>query len=387
MFFGKKGRVIKSIAFDCGTSGVRAALFSYDKKDVLTKPEVLDVIRVPFSSATQIDAHYLRRKTKESIRHILKAIPALFQPEEVIMGLTTPYYVAKTIKIAKQRADERSLITGEEFSQIQLEAQRTFEEEMQKRMSGDILIFATLLQKIFINGYRIEHPVGNAGKIIETSFRFEATTKEIHEDFTNILAHHFHNASIRFFSIALANVYALRATQEEDQGFLLIDVGGEITEVALASEGVLEQVTSLPLGHSMLVREVAGLPGLSFPDAMFIVNRYTEKTLESEKQKKFMPLFAEFQSSWRKKLLAILAVYAQQYEIPAHIYFSGCGVLPFHKDIFSEDVFRSLLYGKNPVVEIATVETLSRQFGKQSFETPMDFGVASLALLGARTVV
>jgi len=388
MWFHRKGNTIQGIAFDCGTSGVRAALFSFLQKDVLTKPDVSEIIRIPFAPAAYMDARQLKQKTREGIREVIKKLSSSFHPHEIMVGFSSPFYISKTIRVSHPRQDPRLPITNEESQALAAEAMRTFEEEAEKRIADrTVVTFTAMPLKTYVNGYRVSNPVGMAGKLLEASFRFEATKSNVFDDFKKLFAQHYERAAFRVASVALANFQALRAIYGNEQGFLIIDMGAEVTEIGLTIDGALEQVTSLPLGHMVFIREMAALLGISLVDASFIASRYAEQTLESGKAKQLGPLIAEFQDTWRKKLFTILTAYAQHHEIPTHVFFTGGGVLPFHKDIFLEDAFRPLFYGKNPMPELLAPDTLDHQFGKHMFQSPSDFALASLTLLGARTVV
>lgn len=388
MWLDRKGTSTQSIAFDCGTSAVRAALFSRSQKDAFSKPDVIEVIRFPFSPAAYMDARQLQQKTREGIGQIIKKIPSSFQPKEIILGLSSPFYISKTIRRTRQRQEPHVFITEEESKSLVEEARHTFENDAKKNSTdSEIMTFTTLSQKTYINGYRVENPVGMAGKVIEAAFHFEATTRGVFDSIKEFFARHYSHATFHVSSIVFANFQALRAAYGNDSEFLIIDIGGEVTEITLVAEGVLEQVVSLPMGHAMLLREMVAFLGVSLTDASFIISLYAEHTLESKKEAKIQTLITEFQDTWHKKLLLVLTAFTERYDVPPRIFLTGGGVLPFHKDISSEDIFRSIFYKKTPLVEFATPEILSNQFSKHSFRGTSDFGLASMTLLGSKIIV
>lgn len=387
MFFHRKGNSIRSIAFDCGTSGVRASLFSYPKKDILTKPEVSEAIRVPFLSTAYIDARLLKQRTRECIGYIAKKFSPSFRPQELVIGLSSPFYISKTVRFVQQRKVAKLPITLQEYEGFLAQAQDGFRKEAEKQVSGgEVVLFTVLPLKIYVNGYRVETLVGIPGKVIEVFFRFEATTRDVFDGFMEFFAHTWGHVPVHITSVSLANFYALRALYGEDEGFLVVDMGGEVSDISLIIGGVLERVTTLPLGYNMFVRETATLLGVSYEDASFVAGRYAEQALEAEKEKLLKPLIAEFESNWRKKLLTVLTAYAEQHEMPPRILLVG-KVLLFHKGLFSEDAVRSLMLGKNITAELASARMLDRHFVRHPFQGPSDFGLASLTLLGARIVL
>ncbi|TSC68743.1 MAG: hypothetical protein G01um101470_1128 [Parcubacteria group bacterium Gr01-1014_70] len=388
MLFGRKGDIRHAIAFDCGTAAVRAALFSYEEKNIFTKPTVNEVIRFPFESISYSDSHFLKRKTLEGIRSVLDRIPYSYRPHEILIGLSSPFYISKTVSISRERSWPQKPITKEEFDGIVTEAKEAYCKEALKHVtSAELVPFTAIALRTYVNGYPVEQAAGTAGRILEFLVRFEATTSDVYHSVSELCTHRFAGSGIQMTSVTLANALALRMLYGSEESFLVIDIGGEVSDVALVTGGVLQHTVSFPLGHALLLREAAVLLGVSPADADFIVSRHKEHALDHAKEKLLGPLIVEFEDMWRKKLLNILASYGEHYELPLRILLVGGGVLPFHKELFAEDAFRNVLLRKNASVECIMPSLLDRHFSKQAFQGVSDFGLASVTLLAARSVL
>lgn len=388
MLFHRKGNMVSGIAFDCGTSSVRASLFLYEKKGPTAKPTVLQVIRAPFETTAYMDAHLLRRRTQEGMRYIIKEIPRAFHPAEILVGLSSPFYISKTTGVTAHREHIDQPITAKELQELITHTQDTFKQDARKQISNDdVLLFNSRVLKTFINGYRVLDPVGMDGKIIELHVHFEATAKNVFTHLTDLLRDRFSSATISVSSVTLATFYTLSTLFDAENGFLTVDVGGEVSDISLTVYGVLERIITLPLGTNFFLRQVAAVLGVSFSDASFIVRRYAEHTLDDAQQKRLMPVIEEFKKIWQTQLLTICNLFATQYQIPSTILFTGGGELPLHQEIFSEQALNLHIPQKNLVQHSIPPSLLDTSFVKHQFAGPSDFGLASLTLLNARGVL
>lgn len=388
MLFHRGGNTVHGIAFDCGTLGVHAALFSYSKTDAVPKPEILQVSRVPFGAGMHIDTQIFRRKTREGLRRIIKEVPFSFRPQEILIGLSSPFYISKTVHIIQKREDAAKPIISEELQALRKRTEDAFTEETKKRVGGDaIVLFTARVLKTYVNGYRVENPIGSTGTVLELFLHFEATTQVIQNDFIACFAGRFPLLVPRFVSIPLAHFYVLSNIFDAEAGFLVIDIGGEVSDISLTVNGVLERISTLPFGSNMFLRQATALLHISSQDASFIVSRYAEHTLESSYMKRLEPLITDFRTMWRERLLTVLGLYAEQYEIPSRVLCTGGGVLPFHQELFLEDVWDSFVPQKKMIVSVATPAFLENQFSNKPFRDLSDFNLASLVLLEARNIV
>ncbi|TSC80175.1 MAG: hypothetical protein G01um101429_219 [Parcubacteria group bacterium Gr01-1014_29] len=388
MLFGNKRGTTNSIAFDCGTSSVRASLLSYASTGSGEKPTVTQVIRVPFDVTEYIDAHILRRRTWDGMRRTLEQIPKNYRPKHIVVGLSSPFYIAKTSRITRERTTPQQPITTTELEALISHGKSMFTEETVGHTGGHaITIFNTMFLKTYVNGYRTPQPVGTEGKIIETYLRLEGTTEQLYQDFTGFFSNIFPDSLMHLVSIPTANYYALRSILDSENGFLLIDIGGEISDVSLIVYGILERVVTMPLGNNTFLRQAASLFGISVSDVLFLVRRYSEHTLDEKQKRRLDPLIEDFRNMWRARLMIVFEQYAKNYEIPPHILFTGGGTFTFGTDMLSQDFLRGVAPQKNISISLATPALMDTRFAKHPFGNQSDFGLACLSLLWAEGIL
>lgn len=388
MLFGGKSKTKIGLVVDCGTSAVRAALYSSEGTGPRVKPRVSQIIRVPFDAVADITADILRQRTLEALHQILAEIPPHTRLSDMCIGLSSPFYISQTRRITRDRSFAQSSITRQEIATLTMEATSGFMQELAQSIpESNIMVFSKLPLKTFINGYRVENPLAKDGKTIEMHLRFEATTNAVYQDLTWRATSMFPGASLRLVSIPTAYFYALSAVYDTEQGFLLVDVGGEVSDISLISNGVLERVVTIPLGNNLFLREVAELLHIPLPDAAFMVRRYAEQTLEENRLRQILPLVASFQKIWHARFANVLEHYAKDQEIPSRILFVGGGVLPFYQESFTENFLQSLALRKKITMSVLSPSLLEKSFAAHQFASSSDMALMCLTLLTARGVL
>ncbi len=390
MLFSKNSGIKNSLAVDCGTSGVRGVLFSYEE-GAGAKPEVRQIIHVPMGIANAMTADLLRKHTVNALNRVWSEIPHSVRITSIYIGLSSPFYVSKALRISRNRPNTREPVTRQELDALIKESTEQFKKDLSEIMPdtdvSEVLVFNQLLLKTFLNGYRIENPLGKSGNTLEAHLRFEATTASLYREMTRQAASTFPAVPIRLVSIPLAYFYALGTLFDTDQGFLLVDVDAEISDISIVANGVLERVLTMPLGSNLFLREVAELLHVPLPDAAFIVRRYAERTLEETRLRQITPLADSFQKTWQARLVGVLEQYAKDQEIPPRIFFTGSGVLSFYQKSFTEDFMRVLSHSKQASVSLLSPAIMDAYFKKHQFSGPSDMALMCLALLCARGVL
>ena len=179
MLFSKNSGIKNSLAVDCGTSGVRGVLFSYEE-GAGAKPEVRQIIHVPMGIANAMTADLLRKHTVNALNRVWSEIPHSVRITSIYIGLSSPFYVSKALRISRNRPNTREPVTRQELAALIKESTEQFKKDLSEIMPdtdvSEVLVFNQLLLKTFLNGYRIENPLGKSGNTLEAHLRFEATT-------------------------------------------------------------------------------------------------------------------------------------------------------------------------------------------------------------------
>lgn len=380
----------QSIAIDIGTSAVRAALFSYasDTNNAPVRPAVLDVIASPYRKVEMVDASVLHESALRGIEHVVSAYGGRGRIESVLVGFSTPFYISRTARVLFRRPQPHLPLQNAEVRAFQKKGREEFVDSLTGRMQGDaVYIFTQTLLKTFINGYRVENPEGAEGAVVEIVARYEATTKDIIHNFEGSIARHIHASHIQFTSLPLAFFYLVGSVADANNGFAVVDIGAEITEVSVVRNGVLERVVVVPLGVHALVRRVMEAFHRSWDNAQFLVKSHGEGTLEETYKTRLESVERELQREWQESIASRLTSSLED-PLPPHIFLTGGGsTLPVFRDAYTKEFLERLLIRGRARIEVAGPSLIADQFERQSFSSSADFGLACLVLLSARGVV
>lgn len=152
-------------------------------------------------------------------------------------------------------------------------------------------LISSAIQRVTIDGYQVANPVGFPGKEISVSI-FNAYLPKTHfEQLQEI----FQTLSLKTLFVvftpfavfqSLKNLPKKTNQFNFSEGGLLIDVGGEQTQVSLFSKSRLECVNLVSFGGNSFTRKIASQIGVGFWEAEEIKQRYAERRIsESVSQK------------------------------------------------------------------------------------------------------
>lgn len=388
MLFIKKHDKKIGVAFDIGTSSVSAAVFSYTRSTPC-RPHMIAVHRMAIDSLSDITADSLRRTVARYLKNLLGKVHESIGTraiERITFGLAAPFYVASTLKLKHTRTNSALSITTEELQSILAEGEKNFLGSHTRGSDTSLALFTKMPLKAFVNGYRVPRAVGTKGKTLDVTVRYEATTHAFTEELTAPFQALHTKARTRITTIPLAYVQILRETMHTDDGIVIIDIGGEITEISIVSDGILQHVVSIPAGVSFIVRRIAEALRIPYADARFIIRRFTEQTLEAEKTVVVANIITQAVADWQDTCIKEFDAYAAEDTLPARILLTGGGaLLSTYRNVFTPTFLERIAMPGTSSINVAKPEGLRDRFEAFSaFGGPEDFGLACLVLVCAQ---
>lgn len=106
---------------------------------------------------------------------------------------------------------------------------------------------------------------------------------------------------------------------------LIIDVGGECTDVVLVRQGGVENVQTLLMGGMSFTRRIARTLGVPMNAAEDIKKDYSNGRLEQERAAEIHTAIAPDVHTWIDGVQALLEEMARHEDLPAHMYLAGGG--------------------------------------------------------------
>jgi len=298
LFFGEKKDLV--LVIDVGSASVGAALVLL-KKGAL--PYVIRSTRTPvqFQPHLRFD-RFLRLTLKaleNSIQGVLKG--ASGRPAKAYCFLSAPWYSSEV------RAIHHSL-KGKEFvfdqklmnSIVEGELERFAAEELERyrRLKGHAYLIENKVIDVRLNGYPTANPLGKKAKEVELSLMLGLAPHQTITDIIEAIRRPLPGLPITFHSFLLPFFAVLRDLFHDTQDALLIDIGGEVTEVSLMREGVLTGTVSFPLGKNFVLRRGSAVLKKDAEETRSLLKLLFEGRLENAVRKEIEAGLLEVRKEW-----------------------------------------------------------------------------------------
>ena len=128
---------------------------------------------------------------------------------------------------------------------------------------------------------------------------------------------------------------AVRDVFKQKDNFLLVDIGGEVTDISMTKKNVLRESISFPLGRNFLTRGVASGLNCTMDEANSLISLFKDGHAEKRVAKKLTLIMKELQKKWLEKFQESLANLSHDISIPSTIYIAIDKDLA---DFFSETI-------------------------------------------------
>jgi len=154
------------------------------------------------------------------------------------------------------------------------------------------------------------------------------------------VAKHFHTNSIHFISFLVASFAVVRDMHFGPADFILIDIGGEVTEISMVKKNLLRESTSYPLGYNVVIREIAKLFKRNFDEAKSLFALYQSGHIEEKEKQKVEFIIKETKDKWLGQFQSSLANLSHDISVPATLFVTiHPKVAPFFIELIRSEQF------------------------------------------------
>jgi hypothetical protein len=134
-----------------------------------------------------------------------------------------------------------------------------------------------------------------------------------------------------------------------------MDIGGEVTDVAIISKGILKSSLSFPFGKKEFFKYICTKLDIDLRDAKELFKLFSTDALAVRKRKKAEPLFASIALSWGEAFRKCISTLPHTLTLPPTIFLtSDNDIQKWFKGVLENDAYiQSIVTGRQ-----ATVVTL-----------------------------
>lgn len=320
----KKEQVIA--IFDIGSGSVGGAIVSIpdNGKGV---PTIIKSVRTEVSYHDELNFDLF---LDDMIKALGTTAESLYKtkvgaPDEIVCVLASPWYLSET-RIIKMVREHSFIFTaklaGELLDKEILALNASYEKKYGMTKSAPEVIEHNVMG-VSLNGYLIDEPLGMRSKSVEMHIVISMSPRQALDKIRRTLSNTFHHIPVSFSSFVLSSYLAVRDRYVVPDSYLLLDVGGEITDVAIITKGILKASLSFPFGKKTFFKYMCTKLEIEPRDAKELFNLYNNGTLAVRKRKKVEPLFKSIENSWGEAFRQCIGTLPHTLTLPGTIFLTA----------------------------------------------------------------
>jgi hypothetical protein len=289
LFSSKKPKI--AIVFDVGSSSVGVAAIILSSHG---KPKVVFSAREQMVFQEDLKFDRLVSSMLGTLEKVARTLERVALPphsgKSFSVFFASPWYASQT-RISKNTFAVPTLITDKLLHDIQEKEVEDFKAFEMKNLGKDAMVIERQNIQVKLNGYETSAPEGKVASTLQTSLYISIAPQKIVHAVKEKISGIFHNRSVSFYTFSFSSFAVVRDIFFHKKSFFSLDISGEVTDVSIVRDNVLQETRTFPKGKNFLLRKIALGIGAPYAEAFSYFTMAVSKKLtesESEKAKKIM---------------------------------------------------------------------------------------------------
>jgi len=349
LFSSKKEKIVA--IFDIGSGSVGGALVRIpsNRKSL---PTIIKSFRTDIVNRKEIDFDLFLKDLILALGFTSRAIyqSKLGIPEEVFCVLGSPWYLSETrlIKMSKERSFTFTKNIVDELLLKEIESiNNNYKSKYGEVETKPELIEHTIVG-VSLNGYHVDDPLGKKTNSIEMSMVISLSPKLCLDKIREVITKTFRHLPISFSSFMMSSYISVRDRYMDHDSYLLLDIGGEVTDIGIISKGILKDSLSFPYGRKTLFRDISNKLNIELRDANELFSLYNKGALSEKEEKRFIPILDLIKKSWGQSFKECISSLPRTLTLPGVIFLTIDSDVKdwFIKIINNEEYIQSMVPNK-----------------------------------------
>ncbi|MCE9585135.1 hypothetical protein K8Q94_00740 [Candidatus Nomurabacteria bacterium] len=346
-FFSSKKEDELVLVFNIGSSYVSGAFLEIQKNN---KPKIIFSIREKIDVKENIDFESFLHSTFKSIDLISnKLLKIEFKiPRRIFCVLSSSFYASQIRTITLNR--NTSFVFNQKMADTLIQKEISiFEEEFIKNnisKTEDVRLLEFKSMQILLNGYISEKPLNQKIKNLEMSIFVSIANNYILKNIKDSIRRYFNFKDIRFISFSMASFAVIRNLFSYQKDFILLDIGGEITDISLIRKDILCSSASFPFGINFIIRGLSNIMKCSFDEAKTDFMMYKDNHLTEILKEKTRINLEKVEKEWILNFEKCLLSLSKQGHLSSTVFLT---IDKKYADYFSEIIKREQMNQYNMI--------------------------------------
>ena len=328
--FSKEPKAEVGIVLDIGSKSLGGAVFLrkaggkslllYTAREKLAFQRILTEQNLSSAMQKALDL-ILFHLEKYGVNHLQKG-RTNYIVSHIDVVISSPWNASETKTLTLKFKDATPI------TEIMIEELISTEEESFEKKYGpestDPLAHVVLESKVLemrLNGYPTAKPRGKKARELEVRMFASIIPGDTLQKIEKSIGKRFPESKLRFHTFSAVAFTSMRDLFPEIENFLTVQVGGEVTDIAIVKKGVIAEIASAPSGHNSLLRAFGKICG-NHPDCTLeaLLRIHQEVGIQTAEQKKVEAAIAETKTAWLEHFNAAISNFSEETFLPKVIF-------------------------------------------------------------------
>ncbi|MEK7090115.1 MAG: hypothetical protein AAB930_00855 [Patescibacteria group bacterium] len=357
----------RNLVISIGTAGVQALEYSFppgggNRATDVSVPEVMNIIELNHDPLPTVEEKALLRSIRRDLIEIKKQISDA-RTESVTLILSSPWYFSQSRSVVVER--DRPFIVDKPFiNQLLDEEKRIFLNRATTQLSipesDEPELLETSIMSVLLNGYETDSFLGKKVQHLRLSIYMSMTLRSLFNELRSIMEEHFSPKKV----IVHSGPYVIFKTAVQileigSAGAVIVDIGGEITDIIVIRGGIIAENLSFGRGLHFILRRMSSVISVSPAEALSYLKAYADGHADESQKKKLGAVLSEAMTEWQGMFYQAIAGAARVSLLPNSFMLIGEGAqFNIFSSVIEKGGWEELLYRVSPI----KIETLYPKF-------------------------
>ncbi len=318
-FFSKKKKDELVLVFDIGSSSVGASFFMMREN---SSPEIIYTHREAIVVIENLELDSFLNNTLKALRIVVAkmCLAGIGKPEKIFCTLSLPWFHPET-RIIKYSQEEPFIFSNKLVnSLIEKEVESLIKTYNKDVNNQTVIPIEMKTMGISLNGYETKDPENKKAKELEIFTFFSLSEKDFLDKIEEEIQKHFHYKSIKFSSFLINSFTVARDMFVNYDRFLLVNIGGELTELSLVKKEKIKDNLSFPMGCNFMLRNLAKNLNLDIKQAHNYLLMYKDNHLINQADPKIEENINIFKNEWLQSFQQSLNNLSNDISLPSIVF-------------------------------------------------------------------
>lgn len=331
-FSSSKKSVSKAkLVFDIGSKSVGGGIFD---KTSSGKARLIHTLREPIAFKSRLTGDKFQVAMLSSLRRVLFHLDSygvmrarseqksIHRFDSIAVFLSSPWHASET-KLLTLQMSKPAVITKSLVDDLINEEEKSFEKKLAEAGQGEggFDLLERKIIEIRLNGYPTTKPYGKTADKIEVMIFESVAPTSVIGAIKSAIGKRFPSDHIEFHTFSAAAFASLRDLFPKTEDFLIVQVGGEMTDISLIKKGVILGIVSFPLGHNGLLRSLSEICE-NHPDCALetLITLHRESSASDCDTEKVERAIAGTKMAWLKQFNSAISNFSSETFLPKSVF-------------------------------------------------------------------